>query len=102
MAAIAQRFQRANGGQRVGAAAAIFHGNRQSLNAKVGALLPQVFGKFLVVVAGDDIVFQLLAGKTENLFAKSCLLVIPSEVQGLSFLLSFRPNGLNRLLMQKL
>jgi hypothetical protein len=83
-ASIAERFERADGRQRVGPAAAVFGRDGQALNAEVRAFLPKLFGKSLIVVARDDVVLQFFLGEPQYFFTKRRLLFTPCKVQGLS------------------
>jgi hypothetical protein len=70
-AAETQGLQGADRGQDVCSAPTVFLGNRQSLDAKRGAPFPPIPRKFLLQVARDQILVQLLARKLDDRLLQS-------------------------------
>ena len=82
---VAESFQGANGRERVGSAATVFNGDGQALNPELRAFFPEVFGEFFLAIELNDVAFQFLFRKADNLFPKRRLLFTPCKVQGLLF-----------------
>ena len=70
VAAIAERFQRYGTGKRVQTAAAVLLWNRESLQADLAALAPQLAGETLFPIALDYCLVQLLLGEPDDVLAQ--------------------------------
>ena len=91
VAPVPESFERTHRRQNIRAAAPVLHRNRQSLNPKVRAFLPQRTGKFLITIARNYVVLQFLTRESDDLLPKCGLLLIPCKVQGVVLLIQSGP-----------
>ena len=78
---VTQSFQATDRGKNIGAAPSVFLRNRQSLDAKLGALSPSIPGKLFFEIAFNQSFVQLLLSKADDFPPKGCLFFTPSKLQ---------------------